>query len=86
MPADILVGLDWIQRNTKKIDMEADEEKRYDEVLKQKDNVTLEDEVVEVTTQAQYDQLMDEAMHIAMISVSFDADGSYEASVAAVDK
>jgi hypothetical protein len=86
MPADILVGMDWIRRNIKLIDVEADEQKRLDEVLTFKDNVKLEDEVIEIKTQAQADQLMDEALHIAMISVTFDEEGCYEATVAAVDK
>jgi hypothetical protein len=86
MPANILVGIDWIERNVRLIDVDANFQNRKDEVLTWKDNVTLKDEVVEITTQAQYDQLIDKAMHIAMISVSFDEDGCYEASVAAVDK
>ena len=86
MLADILVGIDWIRRNIKLIDVEADEQKRLDEVLTFKDNVTLEDEVIEIKTQAQADQLMDEALYIAMISVTFDEEGCYEATVAAVGK
>ena len=46
----------------------------------------LKDKVVEVTTQVQYDQLIDEVLYIAMISVSLNVDSSYEASVAAIDK
>jgi hypothetical protein len=86
MPADVLVGMDWIEQNIRLIDIDANFKNRKDEVLTWKDHVTLDEEVIEITTQAQYDQLIDEALHIVMISISFDEDGCYKVSVAAVDK
>ena len=85
--ADIIVGMDWLEQFGKNLSFEAIREKKpVEDIITFRDDLPLEDEVTEIKTQYQYDQLVEEAINIVMISVTFLENSSYKVSVAAVDK
>ena len=85
--ADIIVGMDWLEQFGKNLSFEALREKRpVEDIITFRDDLSLEDEVIEIKMQYQYDQLVEEAINIAMISVTFLENSGYKVSVVAINK
>jgi hypothetical protein len=84
---DIIIGMNWLKQFGENFSFRALQEgKPVDEIFIFFDLLPLEDEVVKIRTHVQFDQLMAESIYVRMITVSFEKQGSYKATVAAVDK
>ena len=71
---DMIVGMDWVNQNVELLNIKANRNGApIDEIIKFNDDVPVEDEVIEITKQVEWDRLFEdeEVLHIATIQIQF---------------